>query len=338
MRSSLLALTAALAAANAQSIQPTPSSSIAVAPGSLQLGATCASDAQCANGAKCYAVNSMLYKSCGNFQAVCSSDSQCAYNTCQGGFCSGFLPSSAYLAATASSTKAATASSTVSAQSAPSSTIVAAAGSLPLAAECATSEQCANGAKCYAVNAMEITTCGSFQAECSSDSQCAYNTCQNGFCSGFKPSSPSVTATRSSTSMVSSTATATASSTVMAGSLALGSECASDTQCAGGAKCYANNAMLIKSCGNFNAECSTDSQCAYNTCQNGLCSGFLPSSAVSSRVSAYATATASSAQNGTQSASQTRSATPQAYTGAASRSAVVEGSLAVAFAALAWVI
>jgi hypothetical protein len=44
----------------------------------LPLGAPCDPSVagQCANGAACYAVNSMLIPSCGNFQATCTSDSQ----------------------------------------------------------------------------------------------------------------------------------------------------------------------------------------------------------------------------------------------------------------------
>jgi hypothetical protein len=48
----------------------------------------------CALGAQCYATNSMLQTVCGNFQASCSSNQQCAFNTCNGGFCNGLLPSS----------------------------------------------------------------------------------------------------------------------------------------------------------------------------------------------------------------------------------------------------
>lgn len=54
--------------------------------GLLPLGAACTSSSQCANGAQCYATNSMLHTVCGNFQAPCTSDSQCAFNTCVSGF------------------------------------------------------------------------------------------------------------------------------------------------------------------------------------------------------------------------------------------------------------
>ena len=75
---------------------------------------------------------------------------------------------------------------------APSPTIVAPAGSLPLGAECnpfVTPSQCANGVQCWASNAMLIAQCGNFNAECDSDAQCAYNICSGGLCRGFKPSS-----------------------------------------------------------------------------------------------------------------------------------------------------
>lgn len=54
--------------------------------GLLPLGSVCTSSSQCANGADCYAVNFMLLKACGNFQASCTSDSQCAFNFCVSGF------------------------------------------------------------------------------------------------------------------------------------------------------------------------------------------------------------------------------------------------------------
>lgn len=67
--------------------------------------------------------------------------------------------------------------------------------------------------------------------------------------------------------------------TAAEGSLLLGETCSDDRQCANGVQCWGSNAGTIRRCGNFNAGCSNDSQCAYNTCNNGLCNGFLPSSA-----------------------------------------------------------
>lgn len=99
---------------------------------------------------------------------------------------------------------------------------------------------------------MLIPSCGNFQASCTSNAQCAFNTCSNGFCNG--PATPGIGA--------------------------LGQPCSPKLagQCANGADCYATNSMLIPSCGNFQASCSTDSQCAFNNCNGGLCNGFLASS------------------------------------------------------------
>ncbi|KAI5212337.1 hypothetical protein AUEXF2481DRAFT_262083 [Aureobasidium subglaciale EXF-2481] len=173
------------------------------------------------------------------------------------------------------------------AQPAPSSTVVADPGTLPLGAECARTEQCAGGAQCFASNFMQITSCGKYNAACDNDSQCATNTCNNGLCNGFLASSAYLAQPSSTSSepMMSIMPISTAggimpapSSTVVAaaGSLPLGAQCATTEQCAGGAECFASTAWQIKSCGKFNSECSSDSQCATNTCQNGLCNGFLP--------------------------------------------------------------
>jgi hypothetical protein len=174
---------------------------------------------------------------------------------------------------------------------APSSTVVADPGTLPLGAECARTEQCAGGAECFASNFMQITSCGKYNAACDNDSQCATNFCAGGLCSGPLPQSEWLMPTSlqympSSTSSSVATSTSTPqgalpapSSTVVAaaGSLPLGAECANTEQCANGADCYASNFMQIKSCGKFQASCSNDSQCATNTCNGGLCNGFLPS-------------------------------------------------------------
>lgn len=341
MRSSLFAVASAIAAVSAQGIQPAPSATVVAAPGTLALGAECASTEQCANGAECFASTAWQIKSCGKFNAACSSDSQCATNTCNNGLCNGFLSSSSS-SAPSSASSASGSAATGGIQPAPSSTVVAAAGSLSLGAECASTEQCANGAQCFASTAWQIKSCGKFNAACSSDSQCATNTCNNGLCNGFLSSSSS-SAIQSSAS--SSTATQASGSGIQpapsatiiapANSLPLGAECANTTQCANGAECFASTAWQIKSCGKFNAACTSDSQCATNTCNNGLCNGFLPSSAVSARVSSTPTA----ASNGTSAgASQTRSATPSAYTGGSVSRFGVEGTLAVVFAALAWVV
>lgn len=125
-------------------------------------------------------------------------------------------------------------------------------GPVFLGLPCSTASQCQSGSQCYAVNSNLVPTCGGFQAVCTSDSQCATNTCQNGFCSG--PVAPT---------------------------LPLGTACYGSAQCANGASCYAVNSMVYPRCGNFQAGCTSDSQCAFNTCVNGACSGMLPSSSSS---------------------------------------------------------
>ncbi|CAL3964019.1 hypothetical protein PZA11_001480 [Diplocarpon coronariae] len=134
---------------------------------------------------------------------------------------------------------------------------------LELGADCTPgSTPCANGAICYAVTALQQTQCGNFQATCQTNDQCAYNTCENGFCSGFKAATTSTT---------SSAPTATP---VMA-YLPIGAACnPNSTPCANGASCYASNASLQPVCGNFQALCISSDQCAYNICVEGFCSGF----------------------------------------------------------------
>jgi len=193
--------------------------------------------------------------------------------------------------------------------------VTAPAKSLGLGAVCSSTEQCAGNAQCYGTTAFTIKTCGSFNAECASDNDCATNTCQSGTCSGFLATSLyRITTTSAVTSTATPphegpgdfTETSTASQytetnqgalpapspTVVAapGSLPLGAECANSTQCAGGAECFGSNFMVVLRCGNFNAECTTDAQCAFNPCSGGLCRGFLPSS---SSILATATATTS---------------------------------------------
>jgi hypothetical protein len=116
--------------------------------------------------------------------------------------------------------------------------------------------------------------CGNFQSACTSNAQCAFNTCVSGFCSG--PLSSSAT---SSTSSVPTSTITQPSSTSQTATLPLGAVCTpSSTPCANGSQCYAVNSMLILYCGNFQAVCTSNSQCAFNTCVNGFCSGALPSS------------------------------------------------------------
>ncbi|KAF2161472.1 hypothetical protein M409DRAFT_59172 [Zasmidium cellare ATCC 36951] len=68
--------------------------------------------------------------------------------------------------------------------------------------------------------------------------------------------------------------------TAAEGSLLLGETCSDDRQCANGVECWGSHSGIIRRCGNFNAGCSNNTQCAYNTCNNGLCNGFLESSAM----------------------------------------------------------
>jgi hypothetical protein len=128
----------------------------------VSLGAACTpSSTVCANGAQCYAVNSMLIPLCGNFQWACTSDVQCTFKARVSGSCSGILSSSAASSTTYNPTSTSTSTST----SQPASTSLT--GTLSLGAACTPSSTvCTNGAQCYAVNSMLIPRCGSFQAEC----------------------------------------------------------------------------------------------------------------------------------------------------------------------------
>ncbi|RMZ69292.1 Acetyl- synthetase [Pyrenophora seminiperda CCB06] len=208
--------------------------------------------------------------------------------------------------------------------------------------------KCAEGADCYAVNSMAQTVCGNFQSSCTSDKQCAFNTCNQGACNGFIASSSAAASSASAT--ITSTPTAPGampapSSTIVApaGSLALGAECnphVTPSQCAKDAECWASNMMLIARCGNFNAGCKVDSQCAFNSCNNGLCNGFLASSApaagnatmMTSATMPAASASSGPIGNGTVIAS--KSATPTTtgavqFTGAASVDNAARGILAL---------
>jgi hypothetical protein len=159
--------------------------------GTVALGQQCSSSADCANGADCYAVNSMLITTCGNFQASCTTDSQCAYNTCNNGLCNGFLPSASYLASIATSTT-----------TAPAATGTSSMVYLPLGSSCnPASTPCANGAECWASNSMLQMRCGNFNAACTSDDQCAFNLCNtdSGLCSGFKVTTLSTVASATPT-------------------------------------------------------------------------------------------------------------------------------------------
>lgn len=234
----------------------------------------------CALGADCYAVNSMLQPVCGNFQASCTSDQQCAFNTCNGGFCNGFLSSASSSAPPATTSSACPAPGSTDSQGRYS---------------CNPAHQYPSGQECLLID-------GCY------------------FLSSTLPSSAS--------------SAPTSAPTAPAGSLSLGEECnphQEPSPCAGGAQCWASNAGLIAQCGNFNAACKADSECAYNTCNNGLCNGFKPSgsynasSIMPSSTGGYATG----APTGTS------TSTPPFYTGAASVEKV-SGAMAAVMAAIAF--
>ncbi|KAK6345338.1 hypothetical protein TWF718_007256 [Orbilia javanica] len=266
MRSSIFVLATALAYVSAQGASGAPEPTVTAAPGTLKLGDECATTEQCAGTAECWASNAMLIRRCGNFNASCKSDADCAFNSCNNGLCNGFISSSA--------TSSTPATEIPGPSGAPEPTVTAAPGTLKLGDECATTEQCAGGAECWASNVMLIRRCGNFNAGCKSDSQCAFNSCNNGLCNGLILTS---TTTAAPTDAPGPSGAPEPTVTAAPGTLPLGAECATTEQCAGGAQCWASNFMLIKACGNFNAACESDAQCAFNTCNNGLCNGLKPS-------------------------------------------------------------
>jgi hypothetical protein len=199
------------------------------------------------------------------------------------------------------------------------------ANSLELGQTCSDDSQCKNGVNCYGTTSDTIRACGNFNAACTDDSQCAFNTCaSNGLCSGFLAQSSSSssaasttdnasTSTEASPSIITGTAGSQPSGqapiTAAANSLELGETCSDDRQCKNGANCYGTTAFTIRSCGNFNAACENDSQCAFNTCSStGLCNGFLETRAVA---------------NGTMTTSTMVAAATGGYTGAAGNGSAV---------------
>ncbi|KAJ4991165.1 hypothetical protein SVAN01_03293 [Stagonosporopsis vannaccii] len=254
----------------------------------------------------------------------------------------------------------ATAATLASAQSGSASTAAAATSQGPigavvqLGADCVPGGvPCALGAQCYATNSMLQPRCGNFQAACTSNQQCAFNTCNQGLCNGFLSSStPSASPTITSTPTGGFTPAPSSTVTAAPGSLPLGAQCnpfVNPSQCAGGAQCWASNAGLIAACGNFNAACSSDSQCAFNSCNNGLCNGFIASSSArnstmtasstgivrpSSASSASGSATSSATRSGTGSPSRTTSMTM--FTGAAAVATMVPEVMAMVLGVAAW--
>ena len=220
------------------------------------------------------------------------------------------------LVAAASFASAQSSTSSAAASAAPTGTVI------PLGQSCTPDgTPCALGAQCYATNSMLQTVCGNFQAACTSNEQCAFNTCntQQSLCNGFLASSassiiPSTTSTPGGFIPAPSPTT-----TAPAGSLPLGAECnpfVNPSQCADGAQCWASNAGIIARCGNFNAACTSNSQCAGTTCNNGLCNGLLVSS--SGAGNATSSATPSTLQSSTSTDSATGSVTRSA-SGSATR-------------------
>ncbi|KAK2626695.1 hypothetical protein QTJ16_003870 [Diplocarpon rosae] len=138
------------------------------------------------------------------------------------------------------------------------------AADLPLGAQCDPALNLCNfGADCYAVNKEQITRCGNFQSSCTSNAQCAYNTCVNGACNGLLPTTtaPAYTPTAEPILVY----------------LPLGAECnPNSTPCANGSDCYAITADQKLRCGNFQSSCTSNDQCAFNTCVDGACTGLLP--------------------------------------------------------------
>lgn len=278
-----------------------------------------------------------------------------------------------YASATTTTTEAATG---VSSSASASASLIGAV--VPVGEKCTFGgTPCALGAQCYATNSMLQTICGNFQSSCTSDQQCAFNTCNGGFCNGLKPSSSSSASPATTSSVcpapgstdsqgryscnpahqypsgqecklvdgcyfLSSTLSSAASSapttlpTAAAGTLPLGATCdpnKTPSQCAGGAQCWTSNSMLIAACGNFNAACKSDAECAFNTCSNGLCSGLKPSGGFNATSTAYSTG-----GHGATSTPTSTHSTP-VFTGAATSSRVSEagGLFAALLAAAAWI-
>ncbi|KAL5116099.1 hypothetical protein ACEQ8H_005995 [Pleosporales sp. CAS-2024a] len=295
---------------------------------------------ECDLKSSCYAVNSMQQTVCGNFQAACTADEQCAFNTCKNGFCTGVIPSSSPAATTASPTPSPSPSQVILGQV------------VPVGQHCTVGGvMCALGASCYAVNSMQQTVCGNFQAQCTSDQQCAFNTCKNGFCTGVIPSSSPAGATSSpcptsspSASPMSSASPSPSPSQVIVGQIVpIGQPCTvGGVMCALGASCYAVNSMQQTVCGNFQAQCTSDQQCAFNTCQNGFCTGVIPTSSPAPLPSTIYVPPASTMVPGnvTWTATPTMSAITSttsmaAFTGAAAVANVAGGAIALVFGGLA---
>ncbi|KAL3418163.1 hypothetical protein PVAG01_09878 [Phlyctema vagabunda] len=111
-----------------------------------------------------------------------------------------------------------------------------------------------------------------------------------------------------------------ASPQAAAGTIGLGAACNDKSECANGADCYGVTSFTRKTCGSFQSSCTSDEQCATNTCQNGLCGGFLASSLF--RITSTASATGAAAPTGTGS-TPTTSVTASGVTPTASSSSTL---------------
>jgi hypothetical protein len=100
--------------------------------------------------------------------------------------------------------------------------------------------------------------------------------------------------------------------------------------CALGASCYAVNSGLQTVCGNFQATCTSDQQCAFNKCNSGFCNG-LPTSSMASN----GTATSIMKPTSTGSGSASKTSGLAQFTGAAAANMVPE-LMAVALGVAVW--
>lgn len=165
--------------------------------------------------------------------------------------------------------------------------------------------------------------------------QCDLATCSGEDNARTREYCASATASLSTASSTSSAAQGPSSAPQIAidavpGSLKLGQQCSETSQCAGGAQCWASNAMLQKACGNFNAACTANSQCAYNTCNNGLCNGFLPTGSYPANTATATGKTNGTVATGTVKAPSGTSTGVVKFTGAASKEQVGAGVALVA--------
>ncbi|KAG8624162.1 hypothetical protein KVT40_009138 [Elsinoe batatas] len=138
-------------------------------------------------------------------------------------------------------------------------------------AQCPKGVQCKNTPDLINPKFQQNIICGGYNATCTSNAQCQYNTCKAGLCNGAPITTSSTTTPAPPTSPVVAAPTST--------HVKLGEVCSSDAQCPTGVQCK-NTPDLINPkfqqniiCGGFNATCASNAQCQYNTCNKGLCNG-----------------------------------------------------------------